>query len=64
MRQFARKLLGYALGRALRLGDEILLDTMVERMRATGYGIDQAIATIVTSPQFLMIRGRAHGDAR
>ncbi|MCC6785095.1 MAG: DUF1592 domain-containing protein [Planctomycetes bacterium] len=64
VRQFARKLLGYALGRGLRLGDEVLLDALVEQMSATGHRIDRAIETIVTSPQFLMIRGRAHGDAR
>lgn len=60
VRQFARKLLGYALGRSVQLSDEPLL----ERLEAAGagQGAEAGVATmvrlIVDSPQFRGIRGR------
>ncbi|MBK9384282.1 MAG: DUF1592 domain-containing protein [Planctomycetes bacterium] len=58
LRQLARKLLGYALGRAVRLGDEPLLDEMLERSEREGFRFGALVETIVTSPQFTRIRGR------
>jgi Protein of unknown function (DUF1592)/Protein of unknown function (DUF1588)/Protein of unknown function (DUF1587)/Protein of unknown function (DUF1585)/Protein of unknown function (DUF1595)/Planctomycete cytochrome C len=60
--QFCRKLLGYALGRSVRLSDRALLREMSERMRADGARIGDLVAAIVLSPQFRKIRGRDHGD--
>jgi hypothetical protein len=58
VRQFCRKLLGYALGRGTQLADEPLLDRMVKRLEANGYRIGEAVAEIVTSQPFREIRGR------
>jgi len=57
VRQFCRKLLGYALGREIRLSDEPLLDTMQAKLRMNGYGFHAAVDSIVTSRQFLHVRG-------
>jgi hypothetical protein len=62
VRVFCRKLLGYALGRGVQLSDEPLLDDMAARLAAADYKISVAIDTIVTSPQFRMIRGRDAAD--
>ena len=59
--QFCRKLLGYALGRAVQLSDEPLLEAMRSELAAHDHRIGHAIRMIVSSPQFRMIRGR---DAR
>lgn len=56
MRQFCRKLLGYALGRELQLSDEPLLDEMMQKLKADGYRFHTAVETIVMSKQFRMIR--------
>ena len=53
-RQFSRKLLGYALGRAVQLSDEPLLDTLA----AVDYPIGSVVELIVKSRQFREIRGR------
>jgi hypothetical protein len=58
LRQFCRKLLGYALGRGVQLSDEPLLSDMQAQLAAKGYRVDAAIETIVRSRQFLDIRGR------
>jgi len=58
--QFCRKLLGYALGRAVQLSDEPLLEAIETRLAPTGYSIHTAIEMIVTSRQFRDIRGRAN----
>ena len=58
VRVFCRKLLGYALGRGVQLSDQPLLDDMSARLTAADYRISAAIEAIVTSPQFLSIRGR------
>jgi hypothetical protein len=58
LRQFCRKLLGYALGRGVQLSDEPLLAEMQSRLREQNYQITAAIETIVQSRQFREIRGR------
>ncbi|MFO0907336.1 MAG: DUF1592 domain-containing protein [Isosphaeraceae bacterium] len=58
IRQFNRKLLGYALGRGVQLSDEPLLDEL-RRQVDTGDGrIGTLVETIVRSQPFRMIRGR------
>ncbi|MGA0038958.1 MAG: DUF1592 domain-containing protein [Pirellulales bacterium] len=61
-RQFCRKLLGYALGRAVQLSDEPLLDAMLAELAENEYRIGHAIEGIVLSPQFRMTRGRDYHD--
>lgn len=62
VRQFCRKLLGYALGRETQLSDEPLLDEMQRRLAAKDYQFHIAVEKIVTSPQFRRIRGQAMDD--
>jgi hypothetical protein len=58
LRQFSRKLLGYALGRAVQLSDKPLVDAMVHRIK-TGEGqVGGGLELIVLSPQFREVRGR------
>jgi hypothetical protein len=58
VRQFCRKLLGYALGRGVQLSDEPLLDEMRSRLEKNDYRFSVAVETIVLSRQFCEIRGR------
>jgi hypothetical protein len=58
VRQFCKKLLGYALAREVQLSDEPLLENMQQRLKANDYRFSIAVETIVTSPQFRQIRGR------
>jgi hypothetical protein len=58
LRQFCRKLLGYALGRATQLSDEPLLDEMQQQLATHEYRFSVAVETILGSPQFREIRGR------
>ena len=58
LRQFCRKLLGYALGRGVQLSDKPLLDTMLTQLEANDYRVSTAIETIVRSRQFREVRGR------
>jgi hypothetical protein len=58
LRQFNRKLLGFALGRSVQLGDESLLAKMRSDLEASDYKVGSAIEAIVTSQQFREIRGR------
>lgn len=64
VRQFCRKLLGYALGRAVQLSDEPLLDVMANELKANNYQVHSAVESIIQSQQFRDIRGRdvAYGD--
>lgn len=55
VRQFAKKLLGYALGRSVQLSDEPLLEHL-EGLADQGVGA--MVEAIVASPQFREIRGR------
>jgi len=57
VRQFSRKLLGYSLGRGVLLSDEPLLADLQRTLSARDARIQSAIETIVTSPQFVRIRG-------
>jgi hypothetical protein len=57
VRQFCRKLLGYALGRSVILSDEPLLDEMQSKLAAGEYKVGVAVAAIVQSRQFREVRG-------
>ncbi|HEX8915228.1 MAG TPA: DUF1592 domain-containing protein, partial [Humisphaera sp.] len=57
-RVFARRLLGYALGRSTMLSDGPLVDEMVAAMGRPDGTITDAVLTIVRSQQFRTIRGR------
>jgi hypothetical protein len=57
VRQFCRKLLGYALGREIQLSDKPLLDTMVSELEKNDYRFSVAVESIVRSDQFRKIRG-------
>jgi hypothetical protein len=61
LRQFCRKLLGYALGRSVQLSDQPLLDEMVRDLAQYEYRVSRAVQRVVTSPQFTQIRGREYG---
>ena len=54
LRQFCRKLLGYALGRSVQLSDRPLIESMVRSDHSIGTLID----LIVRSPQFREVRGK------
>ena len=58
VRQFCRKLLGFALGREVQLSDEVLLAEMQKKLEDNGYRFSVAVEAIVASPQFRQIRGR------
>jgi len=58
LRQFSRKLLGYALGRSVQLSDKPLLDAMVARLKDGEGRVGGALELIVLSPQFREVRGR------
>ncbi|MCB1092174.1 MAG: DUF1588 domain-containing protein, partial [Verrucomicrobiae bacterium] len=58
LRQFCRKLLGYALGRSVQLSDRPLIDSMLAELESNGYKIGSAIEQVVLSPQFREVRGR------
>ena len=58
LRQFSRKLLGYALGRSVQLSDQPLVDEMVA---AEGHRAGDLVERIVRSPQFREIRGTGQG---
>ncbi len=57
IKQFDKKLLGYALGRAVQLSDEPLLDALRERLGRENFRFSAAVDLIVRSPQFRQIRG-------
>lgn len=54
LRQFCRKLLGYALGRSVQLSDRPLIDSMIH----SDHRIGTLIELIVRSPQFREVRGK------
>ena len=60
LRQFSRKLLGYALGRGVLLSDEPLLDEIQSQLTQNDFRISQIVEGIVLSRQFREIRGRDH----
>ncbi|MBB75509.1 MAG: hypothetical protein CMJ75_13465 [Planctomycetaceae bacterium] len=57
VRQFCRNLLGYALGRAVQLSDEPLLDRIQEQLEIQNFHVHTALEMIVLSQQFRQIRG-------
>ncbi len=59
LRQFCRKLLGYALGRAVQLSDRPLLDQMTAHLDSSDGLSGDLVEMIVLSPQFLQKRGAA-----
>ena len=59
LRQFCRKLLGYAIGRELQLSDRPLVDAMLDRLAENDFRFSVAVETIVASQQFRMIRGKS-----
>ncbi len=62
LRNFSRKLLGYALGRSVEVSDEPLLDEVLQSLERADFRFSAAVATIVRSPQFLNQRGRDAGS--
>lgn len=58
LRQFSRKLLGYALGRPVQLSDRPLIEETATRLQSGGGTASAAIDSIILSPQFRQIRGR------
>lgn len=62
LHQFCRKLLGYALGRAVELSDKPLLAEMQRQLSERQYHFSAAVETIVRSPQFRKVRGARFQD--
>lgn len=62
VRLFCRRLLGYALGRAVTLSDTSLIDEMVDGLAKSDGRVSAAVAAVVRSKQFRMIRGGEHED--
>ena len=58
MRNFCRKLLGYALGRSVEVSDEQLLAEVLQALERADFRFSAAVATIVQSRQFLSQQGR------
>ncbi len=58
VRQFCRKLLGYALGRSVQLSDGPLLTEIQSKLKAKDYRMNVALETIILSRQFREIRGK------
>jgi mono/diheme cytochrome c family protein len=58
LRQFCKKLLGYALGRGVQLSDSPLLSEIEQALEQNDYRFSAAVETIVRSRQFREIRGR------
>jgi hypothetical protein len=61
VRQFCRKLLGYALGRSVQLSDQPLLDEMMAKLAENDYRFSVAVECILRSNQFLAVRRVHHG---
>ena len=58
MKQFERKLLGYALGRAVMLSDRSLLAEIEQQLEENDFRFSAAVEAIVNSRQFREVRGR------
>ena len=61
-RLFCRRLLGYALGRAVTLSDTALLDELVAELNNNEGRVSTAVQKIVGSSQFRMIRGSEYSE--
>ena len=64
LHQFCRKLLGYALGRAVQLSDEPLLTEMADHVRDGDGRFHSLVERIVLSRQFREIRGTQSGEPK
>lgn len=62
VRLFCRKLIGYALGRAVTFSDTALLDQMVAELNKNGGKVSAALQVFVKSPQFRMVRGKDYQE--
>jgi hypothetical protein len=62
VRLFCRRLLGYALGRAVTLSDQTLIVEMMAELEKSQGHVNAAVLAIVRSPQFNNIRGSDYGD--
>jgi hypothetical protein len=62
--QFNRKLLGYALGRGVRLSDGVVLDAMRAALDANEFRVTAAIEAIVRGRPFREVRGRETEEDR
>jgi len=56
LRQFCKKLLGFALGRAVQLSDQALIEEMMQALKENDYRSSVALFTILDSQQFQFIR--------
>jgi hypothetical protein len=63
VKQFCKKLLGYALGRATQLSDDPLLADMEQTLKKNDYRFVAVLETVVGSRQFREIRGRDSGGS-
>ncbi len=62
IRQFDRKLLGFALGRGIQLSDEPLLSEMQTALEKNDYRVSVAIEAVVHSRQFRELRGQDQSE--
>jgi hypothetical protein len=62
VKQFNRKLLGFALGRSVQLSDEPILGAIYQQQQQNDYNLSETIVSIVLSPPFRQIRGREFVD--
>jgi PAS domain-containing protein len=62
VKQFTRKLLGYALGRSVQLSDKPLIDDITAQLSTNEPRIGRVVEMIVLSRQFREIRGREFAD--
>jgi hypothetical protein len=58
VKQFCKKLLGFALGRGVQLSDRGLLDEMKSSLEKNNYRFSSALEPLLKSRQFREIRGR------
>ncbi|MCI0744467.1 MAG: DUF1592 domain-containing protein [Verrucomicrobia subdivision 3 bacterium] len=58
LKQFCRKLLGYALGRGVQLSDGPLINEMLAQLKTNDHRVSAVVEAIVLSKQFLEIRGK------
>lgn len=58
VRLFCRRLLGYALGRAVTLSDSATIDQMVKSLERDEGRVQSLVKTIIASPQFRQVRGQ------
>lgn len=56
VRQFCKKLLGFAIGREIQLSDEPLILDMMNKLKKDNYRFRAAVETIIKSDQFLNVR--------